>query len=135
LAVGGTCGVRITRYYDASPGEVWAALTDAASVTRWLASVRDFDLSRGGGFDVRIDGTVTLRARVRHVERERLLELDWSVPGEAPSVVRFELKPVDAGTVLALDHSLVDARVGMRAMGRWETHLRRLDGLLADGRP
>lgn len=131
----GVCRLRLTRYYDASPPELWEALTSATSVTRWLAPVHDLELEApGGGFDVRRDGHVVVRADVRALEKERLLELDWSVPGEGRSVVRFELEPRDGGTVLSLDHSLVDARVGMRTLARWETHLGRLDGLL-DGEP
>jgi uncharacterized protein YndB with AHSA1/START domain len=128
--MGGTCAVRFTRYYRASPAEVWAALTDGVSLARWLAPVRDLDLSPGGGFELTLDGGGALHARVRAIEIERLLEFDWAATGEEPSVVRFELRPDGDGTVLALDHRLIDARVGMRAMRLWESHLRRLDGVL-----
>lgn len=47
-------------------------------------------------------------------------------------VVRFELRPDGKGTVLALDHRLIDAKVGMRVMSLWESHLARLDGLLGE---
>lgn len=129
----GICGVRLTRYYRASPSEVWAALTDTASIARWLAPVRNVDLVPGGGFELQLGGGVSLTASVRSVEIERLLELDWAVPGEEPSVVRFELRPDGNGTVLALDHRRIDARLGMRAMGIWEGHLTRLDALLGEG--
>jgi len=125
--------VRLTRYYRASPAEVWAALTDADSIARWLAPVGSFDLSRGSSVQLQVGSDLSLDAKVRAVESERLLELDWMVPGEEPSVVRFELRPDGDGTVLALDHRLIDARVGMRAMGIWENHLTRLDTLLGEG--
>ncbi|MGI8478256.1 MAG: SRPBCC domain-containing protein [Gaiellaceae bacterium] len=128
----GTCGVRLTRYYRASPSEVWAALTEAASIARWLAPVRNVDLAPGGGFELEREGGVALTAGVRVVEIERLLELDWAAPGERSSVVRFELSPDGDGTVLALDHRRIDARVGMRAMSRWQSHLERLDALLGE---
>ncbi len=124
--------MRLTRYYRASPDEVWAALTDASSIGRWLAPVLDLDLAPGGGLELKLDSGARLLARVRAVEAERLLELDWAPPGEEPSVVRFELTPDGEGTVLALDHRLIDARVGMRAMSRWETHLTRLDVLIGE---
>lgn len=128
-----TCGVRFTRYYRASPAEVWAALTDADSVARWLAPVRNLDLFPGSSIELEADSGVALGATVRVVEIERLLVIDWATPGEEPSVVRFELRPDGEGTVLALDHRLIDARVGMRAMSRWKTHLTRLDALLGEG--
>jgi len=128
----GTCAVRLTRYYRASPGEVWAALTDSASIAKWLAPVSEVDLSSGGAFELRLDGGAVLYAQVRAIETERLLELDWTLPGEEPSVVRLELRPDGDGTILSLDHRLVDARFGMRVMNLWEDHLARLDVLLGE---
>lgn len=124
--------MRLTRYYRASPDEVWAAITDASSIARWLAPVHDLDLAPGGNLELKLDSGARLLARVRAVQTERLLELDWTPPGEEPSVVRFELTPDGDGTVLALDHRLIDARVGMCAMSRWETHLTRLDVLIGE---
>jgi len=124
--------VRLTRYYRASPREVWAALTDPVSLARWLGLVADVDLLPGSALELPLNGGGALRAEVRAVEAERLLELDWASPGEEPSVVRFELRPDGDGTVLALDHHLIDARVGMQAMSRWENHLGRLGSLLGE---
>ena len=129
----GTCRVWLTRYYRASPAEVWAALIDANSIARWLAPVRSLDLAPGSSIQLQIGSGVSLDAKVRAFESERLLELDWRVPGEEPSVVRFELSPDGDGTVLALDHRLIDAQLGMRAMSIWENHLTRLDALLGEG--
>jgi len=132
--MGNTCAVRLTRYYRASPSEVWAALTDAASIARWLGPASDVDLSLGGTLELRLYDRVVLTARVQAMEVERTLELDWAAPGEEPSVVRFELKPDDDGTIVTLDHHLIDARFGMRAMSLWERHLARLDALLGEMR-
>ena len=62
---------------------------------------------------------------------ERLLELDWAVPGDEPSVVRFELIPRGSGTELVLDHRRINARIGMAYMERWTGTLERLDSILA----
>ena len=72
----GYCDVRFTRRYDATPAEVWAALTEPDSVARWLGPVP---------------------TSVRESQPERLLELDWLIPGDEPSVVRFELRPSEGG--------------------------------------
>ena len=53
------------------------------------------------------------------------VELDWRPPGEEPSVVRIELTPDGAGTILVLDHARIDARVGMQAMAFWTGALTR----------
>jgi uncharacterized protein YndB with AHSA1/START domain len=126
----GTCEVRYTRYYRASPEEVWAALTEPASVERWLAPVTEIDVREGGAFDLQLDGARPVKGRVRAADPSRVLELDWTGPGEQPSIVRFELTADDAGTTLVLDHRRIDAEIGMQYMTRWQQHLTRLDALV-----
>ena len=125
-----SCEVRLTRYYRAAPDEVWAALTDSDSLARWLAQPGELDLRRGGSFELQFQNGNRINGQVRSVEPSRLLELDWAASGEEPSIVRFELSADGGGTVLVLDHRLIDARVGMRYMARWERHLGRLDAVV-----
>jgi uncharacterized protein YndB with AHSA1/START domain len=101
----GRCEARFTRRYDASMDEVWHALTDAESLARWLAPPPG--------------------VRVVRTEPERMLELDWSPPGEPPSVVRIELRAEGEGTLLVLNHSRIDAALGMRYMRDWARALDR----------
>jgi uncharacterized protein YndB with AHSA1/START domain len=100
------CSVRFTRRYAAPLEEVWRALTDPASLERWLRP----------GFSV----------AQTEVEPGRVLELDWRPPGEEPSVVRIELSPAGDGTRLVLDHARIEARRGMQAMRFWGGALERL---------
>ena len=92
-SVEATCSVRITRHYGAAPAVVWAALTERDSLARWLGPMAD-----------------AVSGSVRAFEVERLLELEWNPPHETPSLVRFELRADGDGTVLVLDHRLIDAR-------------------------
>jgi uncharacterized protein YndB with AHSA1/START domain len=64
--------------------------------------------------------------KVRARRPPRLLELLWEGDGDA-SVVRFELTEDERGTVLVLDHSLIDEAVGMAYLQRWRQSLDRLD--------
>ena len=114
----GYCELRLTRTYPAAPDEVWATLTEPRSLARWLAPPGEIELASGGVFEV---GPV--RARVREVEAERVLELDWQHADEEPSVVRFELRPLDDGTQLILDHRRIREPVGMKYISRWTTAL------------
>lgn len=58
-------------------------------------------------------------------EPPHLLELDWHSADEPAAVVRFELREVDGGTVLVLDHRGIAAPRGMASMGWWTRALRR----------
>src|SRR4051794_41929435 len=93
------CALRLTRRYAEAPAEVWRALTEPESLERWLRP----------GFPV----------PQREVEHERVLELDWEPPGEAPSVVRIELAPSGTGTKLVVDHDRIHTARGMGAMRFW----------------
>ena len=106
----GRCEARFTRRYDAPIEQVWLALTDPASVARWLAPPT---------------GVAVLRS-----EHERLVELDWAPQGEPPSVVRIELSADGDRTLLVLDHRRIDAALGMRYLRDWTAALGRLEGAL-----
>ncbi|MBA2385287.1 MAG: SRPBCC domain-containing protein [Actinobacteria bacterium] len=107
------CSVRFTRRYPAAPSEVWAALTEPESLRRWLGEAE----------------WAALGARARELEPERLLVLDWRAPGEEASLVRFELTADGDGTMLVLDHSLIEEQLGMAYTHRWTVSLDRLGRL------
>jgi len=123
------CEVRITRRYEAEPDEVWAALTEPASLGRWLGRPGRIELSPGGAFELEV-GPAGLDARVREVEPGRVLELGWRYGDEDPSVLRFELTAEGEGTVLVLDHRQIEEPVGMAYMSRWTASIGRLGALL-----
>ena len=123
----GHCELRVTRRYDATPAEVWAALTEPESIGRWLASPLDIELAPGGAFAL----TNGVDASVRALEPERVLELDWRHGDEQRSVVRFELRVEDGGTVLVLEHERIEAPLGMAYISRWSAALGRLDAEIA----
>jgi uncharacterized protein YndB with AHSA1/START domain len=118
----GRCSVRLTRRFAASPDEVWAALTEADSLRRWLDPKCELSLERGASFGL---GEGTINGRVRALEPQRLLELDWDTDGD-PSVVRFELTTDGTETVLVLDHERIEESAGMTYMRQWTQALDRL---------
>lgn len=120
------CEVRLTRRFDASRGEVWAALTDPLSLERWLAGVIDVELTPGGNFELELPDHSRIAASVRAVEPPQALELSWAYGDEDPSIVRFELTEDGDGTVLVLDHRLIDERLGMTYISRWTGAVNRL---------
>jgi uncharacterized protein YndB with AHSA1/START domain len=127
----GRCELRITRRYDATPQEVWRALTEPASLARWLAVPVDVELAPGGAFELALPNDGRIDGHVRDLVPERLLELDWRHGDEQRSVVRFELHGDDGGTVLTLDHGRIEAPLGMAYISRWGHALDRLDAEVA----
>jgi uncharacterized protein YndB with AHSA1/START domain len=127
----GRCELRLTRRYEATPGEVWRVLTEPASIARWLASPVHVELAPGGAFELALANGSRIDGRVRELVPERVLELDWRHGAEERSVVRFELRAEDGGTVLVLDHGRIEAPLGMAYIARWSRMLDRLDAEVA----
>ncbi|HUR86262.1 MAG TPA: SRPBCC domain-containing protein [Solirubrobacteraceae bacterium] len=125
----GHCELRLTRRYDASPEEVWAALTEPDSIGRWLARPVELELTPGGAFTL-ANG---VDARIRELEPGRLLALEWGHAREERSIVHFELHAeVDGnGTILTLEHGRIHAPLGMRYLSRWTSVLDRVGAEVA----
>ena len=88
-----TCALQLTRRYHVPPAEVWRALTEPASRTRWLGAVP---------------------AEWRTLRDGEVLQLVLD-----DSVATIELRPDGGGTVLVLEHAGIPAPTGMRAMRLW----------------
>ena len=123
-------GVRFERRYDATPAEIWSALTEPERMRRWLANVAELEPRPGGRFLLRwnadeTDGTILA------FEPGRLLELQWPYPGEPDSVARFELRPDGDGTLLVVDHrGLPPSSIAGYGAG-WHSHLDSLQAYLS----
>jgi uncharacterized protein YndB with AHSA1/START domain len=128
-------GIRFERRYDASPAEVWSALTEPERLGRWLADA-ELDLRVGGDYVLRFsdeDESQVTRGQVLALEPERLLELSWRYPGENDTVVRFELEPDGDGTILVLDHRGLPTEAAPGYGGGWHAHLDALEAHLGAG--
>jgi uncharacterized protein YndB with AHSA1/START domain len=120
--------VRYERRYEATPEEVWAALTEPEQVRNWLAAMT-IEPRAGGRITFAWDNGHTDEGVVRVFDPPTTFEYTWE-EGES-SVVRFELVSDGDGTVLILDHSkiVVDSAASIGA--GWHMHLDALDALLA----
>jgi uncharacterized protein YndB with AHSA1/START domain len=119
--------VRHVRHYDATPEEVWAALTEPAHVRNWLAEMT-IEPRVGGRVSFRWDSGDTEDGEVRAFDPPHVFEYTWTQG--AVSHIRFELSADEGGTVLVLEHSLinVDSAAGIGA--GWHSHLDALDAML-----
>jgi uncharacterized protein YndB with AHSA1/START domain len=122
---------------DASPSEVWEAISEESRLEEWLAEEVELELVEGGDASFRFaDGE--RRGTVDAIEEERRLAFTWSRPGEPPSHVEFRIEPIPEGTrLLVTESALVGARSAFRgpvACGlvgaAWEQRLSTLAGIV-----
>ena len=89
----------VNRTFDATPAEVWDALTTADRIARWLAPVTG-DLTLGGRFQ--IEGNAA--GEILTCDRPERLSVTWEYGGDT-SWVDATLQGTDDGTLLTLRHS------------------------------
>src|SRR6476619_4607495 len=108
---------------EASPDEVWEALTDDDRLSEWLAPDVELDPTEGGEIAVR-DGDDERTGTVETVEELERLTFTWTRPGEGESFVEFTIEPLPAGTKVRV----VETPIGPTSMasGGWGPRLARL---------
>ncbi len=108
---------------EATPQEVWEALTDEDRLVEWMAPEVELHPIEGGEIAVR-DGEGERLGTVETVEEEERLAFTWSRPGEGESLVEFTLEPLPAGTRI----TVVETPIGPTAIaaGGWGSRLARL---------
>jgi uncharacterized protein YndB with AHSA1/START domain len=129
---GSAAAVRFERRYAASAPELWSALTDPQRMRRWLGAEVSIEGRVGGAVRLRWDSGDEMDGVVTVFEPERVLEYTWRETAlGVESVVRFELRVIRPGTLLALEHTRIP---GDRAAGfgaGWHGHLDALAAALA----
>ena len=123
--------MRFERLYDYTPEELWAALTDPVQLRGWLAEVPRFDAEIGGVVSIDFGEGGEVRGEVLELEPQHVLEYTWTFTGESESVVRFELRPQEHGTLLILDHRGLGRTFGSGYAAGWHAHLDALTATLA----
>ena len=108
---------------EATPEEVWGALTDEDRLEEWLAPEVELDAVEGGEIAVR-DGDDHRAGTVETLEEYERLAFTWSRPGEGESFVEFTIEALPGGTRV----TVVETPIGPTAIasGDWS---RRLAGL------
>ncbi|HEY6638105.1 MAG TPA: SRPBCC domain-containing protein [Solirubrobacterales bacterium] len=86
---------------EASPEEVWEALTDEDRLEEWLAPDVELDPFEGGEISVR-DGDDERHGTVETVEENERFAFTWSRPGEGESFVEFTIEALPGGSRLTV---------------------------------
>jgi uncharacterized protein YndB with AHSA1/START domain len=108
---------------EATPEEVWEALTDEDRLEEWLAPDIDLDPVEGGEIAVR-DGDDERAGTVETVEEHERFAFTWSRPGEGESFVEFTIEALPGGSRV----TVVETPIGPTAIaaGGWGPRLIRL---------
>ncbi|HET7842867.1 MAG TPA: SRPBCC domain-containing protein [Xanthomonadales bacterium] len=117
----------VARRYGAPPAKVFAAWTDPASASKWLASGGEVVMNPqvGGLFYVNMvyeGNKYPHYGRYLRVERDRVLEFTWVSEGTKgkESVVTVTFEPAGSGTKLTLAHEgLPDEENAKSHEGGW----------------
>jgi uncharacterized protein YndB with AHSA1/START domain len=101
---------------EASPEEVWEALTDEDRLQEWLAPEVELDPVEGGEIAVR-DGGDHRTGTVETMEEGERFAFTWSRPGDGESFVEFSIEALPAGTRV----TVVETPIGPTAIasGAW----------------
>jgi uncharacterized protein YndB with AHSA1/START domain len=108
---------------EATPEEVWEALTDEDRLEEWMAPDVELDPVEGGEISVR-DGDDERAGKVETVEEHERFAFTWSRPGEGESFVEFTIEALPGGSRV----TVVETPIGPTAMaaGGWGPRLARL---------
>jgi uncharacterized protein YndB with AHSA1/START domain len=108
---------------EASPEEVWEALTEEDRLEEWLAPEVDLDPVEGGEIAVR-DGDGERAGTVETIEERERFAFTWSRPGEGESFVEFTIEALPGGTRV----TVIETPIGPTAMAfaGWGARLARL---------
>ena len=110
---------------EATPEEVWEALTDEDRLEEWLAPDVDLDPYEGGEIAVR-DGDGERTGTVETVEEGERFAFTWSRPGEGESFVEVTIEAIPAGTRVTVVETPMALGTPM-APGGWGPRLARLE--------
>jgi uncharacterized protein YndB with AHSA1/START domain len=108
---------------EATPEEVWEALTDEDRLEEWMAPDVELDPVEGGDVAVR-DGDDERAGTVEILEENERLAFTWSRPGEGESFVEFTIEALPGGSRV----TVVETPIGPTAIaaGGWGPRLARL---------
>jgi uncharacterized protein YndB with AHSA1/START domain len=108
---------------EASPEEVWEALTDEDRLEEWMAPDVELDPVEGGEIAVR-DGDDERAGTVETLEENERFAFTWSRPGEGESFVEFTIEALPGGSRV----TVVETPIGptAAAAGGWGSRLARL---------
>lgn len=116
--------------------QVWAAITEPAHRNRWMGRTK-IDPRAGGSIEMVASGPPLppdrkrMTGRILVWEPPHVFEHEWNQPIVQPGVVRYELQPDGAGTLLRFSHRGLSVPNATGFRSGTHAFLDRLEALLA----
>jgi uncharacterized protein YndB with AHSA1/START domain len=122
--------LRMERRLTHPRGKVWRAVTEPEHMRRWFPAAVEFDAVVGGKVRYSFDGDDGGDGEITALDPPRLFEYTWS-----GSILRWELTPVDGGTLLIFTH-VFDDRAGAASFAAgWDACIGALGAVLDGAEP
>jgi uncharacterized protein YndB with AHSA1/START domain len=128
-ADGDRVALHFERRYDATPDEVWSALTEPESISRWLFADAVLEPRVGGTFRLRWSENEA-GGSVLVWEPPHTLEVEWDET-DLRSILRIEISAAGDGAALVLDHRNITAQAAIGMGAGWHAHLEALAEVLS----
>src|SRR4051794_33666170 len=110
---------------EASPDEVWEALTDEDRLQEWLAPDVELEPHEGGEIAVG-DGDERRSGTIETLEENERFAFTWSRPGEGESFVEFTIEALPGGSRVTVVETPTQSAATNIAAGGWGPPLARL---------
>jgi len=137
----------ITKVFNASPEEVFAAWTDPVQLAQWYGpegftnTIHEFDLREGGTYRLTMHGPKgedhPLRGTFRAIEKPKRLVMTWQWEGEGgmgggETVVTVELRAIGQKTEMTMTHAgFADEKEKTMHNQGWSSSFNKLEKVLA----
>lgn len=93
--------VQLEHVYEASPEEIWDAITQPQRLEKWFEPAEG-ELIEGGRYQLTDSGT---EGTIQRCDRPHSVDITWEYDGDE-SAVRVTLQPLAGGTQLTLRHTM-----------------------------
>jgi uncharacterized protein YndB with AHSA1/START domain len=129
---GTTVTVQFSVDYDATPEELWSAITEPPLLEKWLAQA-EFDARVSGAVHLVWPGQGDMRGVVLRADAPHRLSYTWR-EGDGKSEIDFDVEGIsDTTSRLTLTHRGTTEKDAPGLGAGWHSHLESLSEVLSDG--
>lgn len=119
----------ISWFFAVPPESVWSGFQDRETVSLWLGSPAEWDVTAGGNLVVDHGEGYISRSIVTEADSPHRLSLTWEFPDEPDSRITITLHPEEAGSRMDFAHHELGGLMNSYGPG-WITHLSYLEAAL-----